>query len=160
MAALIGCRIGDGRPPKYDLTNFFRAYCTRNGDGEVRTRPPQRNLEPYHNVALLYLATNKNVDSSGDTNPFDSSTGSSDLIAAATRARRATSNKNDANRLEAKFDEYAEYLLSVAAGQNLDEEGSMIADLQTVSAVLSRWGIQVSIDPVKLGLASLWDETA
>lgn len=36
----------------------------------------------------------------------------------------------------------------------------MIADLQTVSAVLSRWGIQVSIDPVKLGLASLWDETA
>lgn len=161
VEALTGVKIGTGRPPQYDLETFFRAFCTRSGDSEVRVRPANQGLRPFANMALTYLMSDKDPSSSGDDNPFDDPSGQSRLVNHGTRLKRATNNDKAAMaRIVDKESEYTSYIISVQSGQNLEEEETMLCDLREIEQVLSRWGIAISIDPIDLGLASLWDETA
>ena len=53
-----------------------------------------------------------------------------------------------------------QYLNVVAVGRSVPEEQAMHESLRVIQAELAKWGIAMDTDPIKLGLASLWDNGA
>jgi hypothetical protein len=152
-----------GQPPKSDLRIMFRAFLTKNGCGEVRVRPKGRSFQLGYGDALWSYVLHARKDGElGDELRADLET----------RLRAATANmpqeSNDdflaveatVKRCAHKFSSYLPYLHAVSFGETIEAEIAMLESLTIIGKECANFGVNMNLDPVHLGMAGLWDETA
>ena len=89
--------------------------------------------------------------------PREATTSFSAIVDAQGNTATQSAGRNDYVRLmrKSESDAFSDYLYVVTQETEHAEEKAMQADLLQIAAVLARWGVELTLDPDKLGMHSL-----